>query len=145
MAPNIYMYDCTSSAGVEAMHNANRPIREKIASDPCNAILLIVELECDRFCEQWKKAWEEAGPLTPCGYLVFNKYAKVNANDYSIASSNLENSKQYTVHKLIGGRAQYVVEIPNEESDGSRFGSCTCGGPQVTGKPATTWLQWLRG
>ena len=36
---------------------------------------------------------------------------------------------------LIGGRAQYVVEIPYEESEGSRFGSCTYGGPQVTGKP----------
>ena len=47
MAPNIYMYDRTSSAGVEAMHNANRPVREKTAVDPCNAILLIVELECD--------------------------------------------------------------------------------------------------
>ncbi len=83
--------------------------------------------------------------MTPFSYLVFNEYTKVNSYDYSIASSNLENSKQYTVRKLIGGRAQYVVEIPNEESDGSRFGSCTCGSPQVTGNHATTWLQWLRG
>ena len=135
MAPNIYMYDRTSSAGVEAMHNANRPVREKTAVDPCNAILLIVELECDWFREQRKKAWEESGPFTPYGYLVFNEYTKVNANDYTIASADLEDSKQYTVRKLIGGRAQYVVEIPNEEVDGSRFGSCTCGGPQVSGKP----------
>ena len=135
MAPNIYMYDRTSSAGVEAMHNANKSIREKTVVDPCNAILLIVELECERFREQRKKAWEEAGPLTPYGFLVFDEYSKVNSNDYMIASSDLEDSKQYTVRKLVGGRAQYVVEIPNNEREGSRFGSCTCGGPQVTGKP----------
>ena len=68
--------------------------------------------------------------------LFFNKkFSKVNHNDYSIAITELADSSQYHVCKLIGGRAQYVVEIPNEENDGSRFGSCTCGGPQVTGKP----------
>ena len=41
MVANIVMYDCTSSAGVEAMHSANKPVREKTAVDPCNAILLI--------------------------------------------------------------------------------------------------------
>ena len=135
MAPDIYMYDRTSSAGVEAMHNANKSVWEKMAVDPCNAILLIVELECQRFCEQCKKVWDEAGPLTPYGYLVFNEYSKVNSNNYMIASFDLEDSKQYAVRKLIGGRAQYMVEIPNNEREGSRFRSCTCGGPQVTGKP----------
>ena len=135
MAANVFMYDRTSSAGVEAMNSANKAVREKTAVDPCNAILLIAELECERFRGQRNKAWEEAGPLTPFGYLIFNECSKVNHNDYNIATTELENSKQYTVRKLIGGRAQYVVEIPNQESDGSRFGSCTCGGPQVTGKP----------
>ena len=97
MADNIFMYDRTSSAGVEAMNSANKPVREKTAVDPCNAILLIAELECERFREQHKKAWEEAGPLTPFGYLIFNEHAKVNSNDYNIATADLDNSKQYTV------------------------------------------------
>ena len=135
MADDIYMYDRTSSAGVEAMHNANKSVREKTAVDPCNAILLIVELECERFREQRKLAWEEAGPLTPHGFLVFNKFSKINCNDFQIVTTELEHSSQYHVRKLIGGRAQYVVEIPMQEYQGSRFGSCTCGGPKVTGKP----------
>ena len=73
--------------------------------------------------------------MTSYGYLVFNEHSKVNLNNYRITSSNMEDCKQYTVRKLIGGRAQYVVEIPNDEYEGSRFGSCTCGGQQVTGKP----------
>ena len=44
MAPDIFMYDRTSSAGVKAMHNTNKSILEKTVVDPCNAILLIVEL-----------------------------------------------------------------------------------------------------
>ena len=41
MAANIVMYNRTSFAGVEAMHSANKPVREKTAVDSCNAILLI--------------------------------------------------------------------------------------------------------
>jgi hypothetical protein len=135
MAKDVYMYDRTSSAGVEAMNNANKSVREKTAVDPCNAILLIVELECDRFCKQRKAAWEEAGPLTPSGYLIFDEYSKINSNDYSVATTEMATCNQYHVRKLIGGRALYVVEIPHDDTQGSRFGSCTCGGPQVTGKP----------
>ena len=99
MGHNIYMYDRTSFAGVEAMHNANKLVREKTAVDPCNAILLIVELECKQFCEQHSAAWVEVSPLTPYGFLVFNEYAKVNHNDYSISMTELADSSQYHVHK----------------------------------------------
>ena len=73
--------------------------------------------------------------MTLYGFLVFNEYSKGNHNDYSIATTELADSSQYHIRKLIGGRAQHVVEIPNEENEGSRFGTCKCGGPQVTGKP----------
>ena len=57
MRHDIYLFHLQASAGVESMNSANYTMRQRTAVDINNAMLLLVELECNRYRKQQADAW----------------------------------------------------------------------------------------
>ncbi len=137
MGGNICMYSKSASSGVESMNWANNLARERTAVDCLNAILLILKLEGKRFDLFKQEAWgRDDKVLTARGLdLMEDAFMDVDIRDYRLNVTREETCHRCIVTRLLSNN-QNIVTIPIEEdSCGSRFGTCTCGKPAKDGVP----------
>ena len=147
MGDNIYMYSKSASSGVESMNWANNLARERTAVDCLNAILIILKLEGKRFDLFKQEAWgRDDMVLTTRGLdLMEDAFMDVDICDYRLNVTHEETSHRCTVSRLLSNN-QYIVNIPIEEdSCGSRFGTCTCGKPAKDGLPCQHMVVVVKG
>ena len=57
MRDDIYLFHLQASSGAESMNSANYAMRQRCAVEINNAMLLLVELECNRYRKQHADAW----------------------------------------------------------------------------------------
>ena len=143
MTSNAQMNGASASSGVESMNRANLPVRKKTAVDPLNAMLVLLKGDSVRFEKYKKQAWERTQLLTPRGMIEMEEaYKDVNQREYRLDVTEVENGHVAKVSKTNANAKQFVVFIPEEETLGSHFGSCTCGVPATEVSHAVTLLCW---
>ena len=57
MQEGIYLFHLQASSGAESMNLVNYAIRQRCSVDINNAMLLLVELECNHYRKQQADAW----------------------------------------------------------------------------------------
>ena len=135
MGDDICMYQRTASSAVESMNRANERVRDRTAIDPINSLILLIKLEAMRFEKHRDKAWSCADDLTPHGQkLARDAFQKVNVRDYQIKISQEIDRYCCVVNRLTSSN-KYTTHIPVFDTNGSFFGTCTCGVPRVDGFP----------
>ena len=137
MGNGICMFSKSASSGVESMNRANGPVRQRTAVDILTSVMLLLNLEADRFRRYKQLAWEREEVLTDKGMRLMEEcYEGVEVRDYIVNLVPIEDGHRATVKRCTVNASQYTVFIPpNNGLHGSRFGSCTCGKPATSGVP----------
>ena len=74
------------------MNNANYIMRQRTAVDAVNAMLLLIELELNRYRKQQEKAWSIEGVFSPRGQAEFEEtYNDLNHRQFRITVTEMEN------------------------------------------------------
>jgi hypothetical protein len=135
MGNGICMYQRTAASAVESMNRANERVRDRTAIDPINSLILLIKLEAMRFDKHREKAWTWADELTPHGKkLAKEAFERVNIRDFLIEISTNGDEYCCIVNRLTSSN-RYTTRIPGTDTNGSFFGTCTCGVPRVDGLP----------
>ncbi len=133
MGDDICMYQRTASSAVESM--TNERVQDRTAIDPINSLILLIKLEAMQFEKHREKTWTCADDLTPHGQkLAREAFQKVNVQDYQIEISPEIDRYCCVVNRLTSSN-KYTTHIPVFDTNGSFFGTCTCGIPLVDGFP----------
>jgi hypothetical protein len=138
MTSNVQMNGKLAPSGVESINRANMNVRQKVAVDASNTMLVLLkgDSDSDRFKKYKKQAWEQTQLLTPRGMIEMEEeYKDVNQHECRLNIAEVENDHVAKVSKTNANVKQCVVFIPKEETLGLRFGSCTCGVPATEGIP----------
>ncbi len=133
----IHMYQRSSSLTAESVNAANKSVRDRTAVDPINPVLLILKLEAARYSKNKEKAWSWNEVLTPHGKkLSDNVFSKVNPRDYTIKIDAELNKYDCTVSRMTSNYTS-TCWFPSsyDDNDGSLFGGCSCGVPNINGIP----------
>jgi hypothetical protein len=98
--------------------------------------MVLMKLESGRFERKKQLAWANDNFLTPTGKLKRDEAMKdINVVDYIFEVEDQETSVRCKVKKTTGNSKWVTLDFPVEETNGSRFGKCTCGAPNVLGVP----------
>ena len=128
MRDDVYMYHRQASAGAESMNAANFSVRQRTSVDLNNAIKLLIELECKRYCKQQAETWNRDSVLTSCGILEFDEsFNDLNHTQFRITVTEREDVWVCLVKRIDILGQEHAVTIPKEPVRGSHFGRCTCG------------------
>ncbi len=136
MGDNICMYSKLALSGVESMNKANQLAQQRTAVDILNSVILLIELEAERFNWYKQKAWERDNQLLTEGGLELMEEAFV---DVDIRELWINVTKEETLYKCtvirMKSTSEFTVTIPMKDTMRSRFGSCTCRKPTKDGVP----------
>jgi len=136
MGDGISMYSKSASSGVESMNNANSPVHQRTAVDILVAVMLLLDLEGERFRRYKELAWEREDQLTDKGMRLMEEcFEGVEVRDYIMSAVSIDHGHRITVKKSTVNASSFTVVIPSEGHLGSRFGTCTCGKPATYGIP----------
>ncbi len=125
----------SASLGVESMNRANNLARQRTAVHILNALILLIKLEGSRFDYYKQKAWERDEILTSRGLEFMEEaFRDVNLMEWRINIVKCDNFHRITVSRT-SSTNEYKVIIPEEETMGLQFGTCTCGKPKKDGVP----------
>ena len=128
MRDDVYMYHRQASAGAEAMNAVNFSVRQRTAVDLNNSMLLLIELECKRYCKQQDKAWNRDSVLTPRGTLEFEEsFNDIDHRHFRITVAERDDVWVCSVERIEERGRKHVVTMPKETVRWSHFGKCTCG------------------
>lgn len=118
------------------MNCANNCARHRIAIDVVNAMMVLIKLESKRFDRKKAIAWGSDDKLTPFGQAKRDKVlADINVCEYIIEIEEWEEYFACKVKKTSASGKLFYLRFPIKATLGSRFGTCTCGVPQVRGVP----------
>jgi hypothetical protein len=135
MRDDVYMYHRQALAGAESMNAANFSICQRTSVDLNNAMLLLIELECKRYCKQQAEAWNHDGILTSRGNLKFEeRFNGLYFTQFRINITERDDVWVCSVKRVEVGR-EHEVMIPKEPMGGSHFGRCTCGVDRIDSAP----------
>jgi hypothetical protein len=127
MRDDVYMYHRQASSGVEGMNADNFSIRQRTAVDLNNAIVLLIDLECDQYNKTQAEAWNCDGMLTPRGSLEIDESFKdFNYTQFRITVTEKVDVWVCFVKWVEKRGTDHVVTIPKETVLGFHFGRCTC-------------------
>ena len=97
---------------------------------------MLIEMERSRFIKKQKTAWSSDEILRVKGRVKMQDcFESINAGNYEISKVEFADYTLFTVKKPGKRVVDAKVKIPNVSTRGSRFGTCTCGGPKVLGLP----------
>jgi hypothetical protein len=135
MGDNVYMYHRQALAGAESMNAANFSICQRTSIDLNNAMLLLIKLECKRYCKQQAEAWNHDGILTSRGNLEFGEsFNGLYHTQFRITVAERDDVWVCSVKRIEMGR-EHEVTIPKEPVRRSHFGRCTCGVDRIDSAP----------
>ena len=128
MRHDIYLFHLQASAGVESMNLANYSMRQRTAVDINNAMLLLVELECNRYRKQQADAWSTDSIFSRRGEKEFDEtFQNLNHSQFRIIINEREGEWVCLVKRIEDRGPERTVTLPKEPVHGSYFGLCTCG------------------
>ena len=146
MGEDIYMYTLSPSLGSESMNRANMPIRREAAVNAINASLQLLQLENKRYDQFKKEVWGHTQPLTPREMkLMEDIFQDVEVNEYYCDELVMDTYDDCDVSRLVMNSTIYTVKIPKVSTNGSRFGTCTCGIPKLDGIPCVHMIFLAKG
>jgi hypothetical protein len=130
------MYQRSSSSTAESMNAANKPVRDRTAVDPINAMILLLKLEAKRYADNKEKAWEWTEVLTTHGQkLSNNAFRSINLWEYTISIESEVDRYDYTVLSNRTNNTYYCWFPTTYDEDNSFFGGCSCGVSNAYGIP----------
>ena len=98
-------------------------------------MLLLIQLECKRYCKQQAEAWNGDSILTACGNLEFEEsFNGLFFTQFRIIVMERDDVWVCSVKRVEVGR-EHEVTIPKEPVCGSHFGRCTCGVDRIDAAP----------
>jgi hypothetical protein len=128
MRDDIYLFHLQASSGAESMNSANFGMRQRSAVDINNAMLLLVELECNRYRKQQADAWSTDIIFSRRGEKEFDEtFQNLNHSLFRIIVNEREGEWVCLVKRIEDRGPERTVTLPKEPVRGSYFGLCTCG------------------
>ena len=117
------------------MNHAIEAARERTAVDVVNAVILLLQLETKRYCQNRDSAWTWTETLTPHGKsLCKDTFKKVD--DYRLYDITITDGGDRWSCRVVrtntNERKCWFMKTPVM---GSLFGGCTCGAPITGGLP----------
>ncbi len=136
MGENICMFGKSASSGVESMNNANQLVRQKMAVNVLNSVILLLKLEAERFQRYKQVTWERDDILTDKGLKLMEEcFTDVRVQDYQITVIPIEDGHRATVTKCSINATKFTVVTPATGKYEPRFGTCNCGKPAKDSVP----------
>jgi hypothetical protein len=133
---SIYMYQRSSSSAAESMNAANKLVRDPMAVDPIDALILLLKLEAKRCADNKEQAWQWTEVLTPHAQkLCNNLFMSINPWDYTISIESKEIKYECTVLSNKTSNTYYCWFPCTYDDDNSVFGGCLCGVANTEGIP----------
>jgi len=117
-----------ASSGAESMNSANYSMRQRTAVDMVNAMLLLVDMEIERYKKQQTSAWSKNILFSPRGQIEFDKtFNNLNHCKFRIGVTEMQEHWSCSVKRIEDKGPEHTVRIPKIPIRGSYFGSCNCG------------------
>ncbi len=116
-------------AGVSEHECGEQINKFQVSRVSCNATMLCLKAECNRFQLQQLAAWSSSNELTPRGEQEYKEvFDGINYRDITINLQDRGNDcwEFSVLRNVAGGRMSNLVTIPKVTTKGSYFGRCTC-------------------
>ncbi|MGH7955269.1 MAG: hypothetical protein ACREOZ_04840 [Gloeomargaritales cyanobacterium] len=119
------LYGRSTSSFVEAMNEANRPVRKVVTMDLFNSVLSLHRLEMERFQKNQSHAHRVVHQLTP---RAFDRFEKLRTKTLGMQVSVLQGN---IMGEVRSSSKAFAVQLKDSPEPGSRFSSCSCGYPKL--------------